>query len=82
MPDVVQPDGARGALAEDASPTLWLSHVWHATNLAQSIFGIGHTAEAAFAAPAAAALALAFAQHVPRMLSWRRLGRRAPALIE
>ena len=69
-------------LAEDASPTLWLSHVWHATNLAQSIFGIGHTAEAAFAAPAAAALALAFAQHVPRMLSWRRLGRRAPALIE
>lgn len=64
------------------SPTLWLSHVWHATNLAQSIFGIGHTAEAAFLAPAALAVALVFAGYLPKTLSWRRVGRRAPALIE
>jgi hypothetical protein len=65
-----------------ASPTLWLSHVWHATNLAQSIFGIGHTAEVAFLAPAAAAVALALGGRLPRRLSERRLARRAPALIE
>jgi hypothetical protein len=41
-----------------AHPTLWVSNVVHATNLAQSIFGVGHTAEAAFAAPAALALVL------------------------
>ena len=68
-------------LAEGAHPTLWLSNVWHATNLAQSIFGIGHTAEAAFLAPAALAVAIAVVGSLPSF-SRGRLGRRAPALME
>jgi hypothetical protein len=42
------------------APTAWVSHVVHATDLAQSIFGSGRTAELAFAVPVAFALFLAF----------------------
>lgn len=38
------------------APTAWVSHVVHASDLAQSIFGAGRTAELAFFVPAAFAL--------------------------
>ena len=45
-------------LAPDKAPTAWVAHVVHATDLAQSIFGPGRTAELAFAVPVAFAIAL------------------------
>jgi hypothetical protein len=42
------------------APTAWVGHVVHATDLAQSIFGSGRTAELAFAVPVAFALFVAF----------------------
>jgi hypothetical protein len=38
------------------APTAWVGHVVHATDLAQSVFGLGRTAELAFAVPVAFAL--------------------------
>jgi hypothetical protein len=40
------------------APTVWVSHVVHATDLAQSVFGVGRTAELAFFVPAAFALSV------------------------
>ena len=64
-------------LPPGADVTIWVSHVWNATELAQSIFGIGRTAELAFAAPAFAALAFAV---LPLGLHrWRRVSASAGA---
>ncbi len=38
------------------APTAWVAHVVHGTDLAQSIFGVGRTAELVFAVPVAFAL--------------------------